>query len=52
MLKTKAGDIIGTPGPDAYTIPAFCKAHGISVSTLYNLMQRGICAASDKTMFA
>jgi hypothetical protein len=41
MLKTKAGEIIGTPGPDAYTLSAFCKAHGISVSTLYNLMHRG-----------
>jgi excisionase family DNA binding protein len=41
MLKTRAGDIIGTPGPDAYAIESFCKAHGISRSTFYNLIRSG-----------
>ena len=39
MLKTKAGDIIGTPGPDAYSIAAFCAAHHISRSSFYNLLK-------------
>jgi predicted DNA-binding transcriptional regulator AlpA len=41
MLKTRAGDIIGTPGPDAYSIAAFCAAHAISRATFYNLQKEG-----------
>jgi hypothetical protein len=41
MLKTRKGDIIGDPGPDAYSIAAFCQAHGISVRTFYNLIALG-----------
>jgi hypothetical protein len=41
MLKTRAGEIIGTRVPDAYSVPAFCEAHGISRSTFYNLIEVG-----------
>jgi hypothetical protein len=41
MLKTAAGDIIGTPGPEAYGIASFCAAHNISRSTFYNLVRAG-----------
>ena len=41
MLKTSAGDITGTTGPDAYGIASFCTAHGISRSTFYNLKKDG-----------
>ena len=41
MLKTRARDIIGTPGPDAYDIDAFCEAHRISRSFFYKLIQAG-----------
>jgi hypothetical protein len=41
MLKTRARDIIGTPGPDAYNIEDFCRSHGISRRTFYSLIQSG-----------
>jgi predicted DNA-binding transcriptional regulator AlpA len=41
MLKTGEGDVIGTPGPDAYGIASFCAAHNISRATFYNLLRAG-----------
>jgi excisionase family DNA binding protein len=41
MLKTWAGDVIGTFGPEAYGIASFCIAHNISRSTFYNLVKDG-----------
>jgi predicted DNA-binding transcriptional regulator AlpA len=41
MLKTQSGEIIGTPGPDAYGIASFCVAHNISRATFYNLVRAG-----------
>lgn len=41
MLKTSEGNVIGTPGPEAYGIESFCSAHDISRSTFYNLLKAG-----------
>jgi predicted DNA-binding transcriptional regulator AlpA len=41
MPKIAAGDIMGTPGPDAYSIAGFCAAHSISRASFYNLLRAG-----------
>jgi hypothetical protein len=41
MLKNRAGDIVGTLSPEAYSIETFCEAHGISRATFYNLTRSG-----------
>jgi hypothetical protein len=41
VLKTASGDIIGTPGPDCYSIAGFCSSHSISRASFYNLLKAG-----------
>ena len=40
MLKTKAGDIIGTAGP-SHSIDGFCQLEGISRAFFYKLKAQG-----------
>ena len=40
-LRPAAGDIIGNPGADAYSIAGFCAAHSISRASFYNLLKAG-----------
>ena len=42
MLKTKAGDIIGTPGPRFLRIGAVIEKTGMNQRPLYDLMAKGL----------